>query len=402
MSELSAPTIRPWTRPGPVRAAVLVMGSAGAAAIHFGMIPAHADESTVLAVGFAVCAWLQAAFAVAVLIRPTRGLLVAGAVLNVLALAVWGWSRLFGLPLGIGDGDIEPVVAIDALCAVLEAAVIVAAIWPAATRTSDHRRRSWAVVTAGVATVAVVGATSAVLAAPSSHDHAVAHQHADHAAAANAASSSAAQEHVHDHAAAAPTASDATGAGSTDAHTAHQEVACAGPVTDAERGAAAALVDETRATLERYTDLDAAVAAGFVTITPAGQKVVHYGNPAWIRDGRVLDPAAPEVLVYAFPPGFRPVLLGAMYLNEGAGTPPMPGGCLTRWHEHTNLCFAPGHGMVGIVAPDGSCPAGSFNRTTEAMMHVWRYDTSAGPFAELNAINPAELRAAVIPDLQRA
>jgi hypothetical protein len=30
----------------------------------------------------------------------------------------------------------------------------------------------------------------------------------------------------------------------------------------------------------------------------------------------------------------------------------------------------------------------------------WRYDTSAGPFAELSAIDPAELRAAAVADLR--
>jgi hypothetical protein len=34
------------------------------------------------------------------------------------------------------------------------------------------------------------------------------------------------------------------------------------------------------------------------------------------------------------------------------------------------------------------------------MMHVWFYDTSAGPFAELGNVDPAELRAAVVADLR--
>jgi hypothetical protein len=95
--------IRAWVRPGPLTTALLVMASAGAAAVHFAMVPTHSEESTVLAVGFAVVAWLQAAFAVGVLARPTRGLLVAGAGLNTVAIGVWAWSRLFGLPFGNGE-----------------------------------------------------------------------------------------------------------------------------------------------------------------------------------------------------------------------------------------------------------------------------------------------------------
>jgi hypothetical protein len=117
-----------------------------------------------------------------------------------------------------------------------------------------------------------------------------------------------------------------------------------------------------------------------------------------MRDGEVLDPAAPESLIYAFPKQTPPVLLGAMYLVEGNDDPPTPGGCLTQWHDHTNLCIAPGEGMVGVVDGNGRCPAGSSNDTTQAMMHVWRYDISAGPFAELNEVDPAELRAAVVAD----
>jgi len=69
---------------------------------------------------------------------------------------------------------------------------------------------------------------------------------------------------------------------------------------------------------------------------------VHYARPAYLRDGTVLDPAAPGSLIYAFPQQTQPVLLGAMYLMEGDEAAPTPGGCLTPWHDHTNLCVATG------------------------------------------------------------
>jgi hypothetical protein len=204
-TETSETVVRAWVRPGPVRTALLVMGSAGAAAIHFAMVPAHAAESTTLAVGFVVVAWLQAAFAVGALVRPSRGLVLVGAVLNLAALSIWGWSRLFGLPLGIGGGDIESVAAVDALCAALELAVVVAAVWPplsvgaasAASSGVDRRGRSTParppgrraapafVAVAGIASLLVVGATSAVLASTGTHVHIHdnAHEtaHGDHA-----------------------------------------------------------------------------------------------------------------------------------------------------------------------------------------------------------------------------
>jgi hypothetical protein len=369
--------VRPWVRPGPVRTACLVMGSAGAAAIHFAVIPAHAAESTVLAVGFAVVAWLQAGFAVGALVRPSRGLVLSGAVLNLAALSVWGWSRLFGLPFGIVGGEIEPVAAVDALCAALELAVVVAAIWPA--RAGVARRATPAIVAvAGVAGLLVIGATSAVLAAASTHEHS--HDEAQ------------GEAHEHHHATEAGPTVQHAGAG------AHEHAECTTPVTRVQQTAADELVAATRATLAQYTSFDAAVADGFVHITPEGQRVVHYGRRDRASDGRVLDPRAPEVLVYAFPPRLSPVLLGAMYVMEGSAEPPTPGGCLTQWHDHTNLCLAPGQGMVAFTGPDGSCPPGSSNTTTRAMMHVWRYDTSAGPFAELSELPVDELRAAIITD----
>ena len=203
-----------------------------------------------------------------------------------------------------------------------------------------------------------------------------------------------AHDHTHD--------AEATSAGpdiSHDSGGGHSHV-CTAPVTPKEQDAADALVADTRTTLEQWASFDAAVADGFVNITPEGQRVVHYARPAYIRDGNVLDPAAPESLIYAFPKQTPPVLLGAMYLMEGDEAAPTPGGCLTQWHDHTNLCVAPGEGMVGVVDANGHCPAGSSNDTTQAMMHVWRYDTSAGPFAELKDVDPTELRDAVVADLR--
>ena len=307
MTDSTAMNVHPWARPGPLRTAILVMGSAGAAAIHFAMMPAHADASTLLAVAFGLVAWLQAAFAVAVLVRPTRTLLLAGAILNVVAVGAWAWSRLFGLPFGIAGGEIETVGAVDALCAVLEIGVVTAAAWPTRVTGNAQRRSTWAVVAGGLATLLVVGATSAVLAAPSTHDHADGHANAETAAVSH-------PEHAagtHDHAHGAATPSQAATPAVEPAGTEHQHSECTAPVTNAQRAAADALVTKTRATLTRYVDFNTATADGFVPISPPGQVVVHYGRPAAVLDGRVLDPSAPEALVYAFPKQTGPVLLGA-------------------------------------------------------------------------------------------
>ena len=85
------------------------------------------------------------------------------------------------------------------------------------------------------------------------------------------------------------------------------------------------------------------------------------------------------MLVYVNTP-HGAVLSAAMYLMpraSAAANPPQPGGCLTQWHIHTDLCFN-GGGVVGNNQ-SGTCAAGSANRTTTPMMHVWLTPVSGGP-----------------------
>ena len=168
-------------------------------------------------------------------------------------------------------------------------------------------------------------------------------------------------------------------------------------MTAPQQAAADALVAETGVDIARFTDVDAATAAGYRPITPPDAAIAHYAQPTYLADGATLDPARPESLVYAHGPWSDWVLLGAMYMmDDPAATPPEPGGCLTQWHEHTNLCIEPGVGMVGMVDAAGHCPAGSVNETTVAMVHVWSIDLPQGPFAALDQVSRRELVAAVL------
>ena len=67
--------------------------SAGAAFIHFAVSGEHYDLSWLHGSFFAAIAWLQLAFAVGVVLRPNRRLLVAGVVLNAGIIGVWAMSR---------------------------------------------------------------------------------------------------------------------------------------------------------------------------------------------------------------------------------------------------------------------------------------------------------------------
>ncbi|MGH3745472.1 MAG: hypothetical protein ACRDTP_11480, partial [Mycobacteriales bacterium] len=160
--------------------------------------------------------------------------------------------------------------------------------------------------------------------------------------------------------------------------------ACTGTPTAAQQAGAVNLVDETWAADKKYQSLAVAKAAGFVPLTPTGLAVVHYidiaNYLAAASGGPTLDPAKPQTLVYANTP-HGAVLVAVMYLDpQGRTSTPQPGGCLTPWHVHTNLCFAAdGFTVVGLTHP--ACAAGSVHRGTPPMMHVWFAPIPGGPTA---------------------
>lgn len=168
----------------------------GPAAIHFAMIPSHAAESSIEAIGFAIAAWLGALLGIGTLVRPSRRLLIGTVVLNVAMVAIWIRSRTAGLPFGDHSGHKEAATGIDILATGMEVAAIVACVALLA-RPGLGRRLGVAggVIGGAVAGFAMV-ASSVALASPSARDHA-SHSHGDTAAADGTA--------AHDHGA------DATG-----------------------------------------------------------------------------------------------------------------------------------------------------------------------------------------------
>ncbi len=152
--------------------------------------------------------------------------------------------------------------------------------------------------------------------------------------------------------------------------------------TAEEQQAAGKLAASTASAVTKYARIEDALKAGYRW--PLGKHSgpdVHLENEAYKKDGRILDPDRPEMLVYAVGQG-KAVLLGVVYVMEQAGKPgPAPGGSITRWHAH-NLCVSLMPPGVGIVTPYGGCPALSLTGTIAEMMHVWVVKNPAGPFAE--------------------
>lgn len=454
-TEPAVPATSP-TELSPFARICLASLSAGAAVSHFAMIPAHAQESLGVAMGFALAGWFQLVFAVAVVARPSARWLRANVVANLVVLAGWAVSRTVGLPFGPEAWTPEPISAVDALCSTLEALMVVGSL--VALRRpafgAGVSRRGFVAATA-VPALAVAALTTAALASPAAvHSHgddramagshaSAEHEHAgdegmgagtdhpdhadhddadhdDHDGPDHDAGDAATEQSagVHDHAT-MPGATDPLAASSHDQHgtgpteTSHEHgstgatgmtddsinhaghhAECTAPVTPAQQAAADQLAAQTKAAMAKYEDFDVAMAEGWTHITPEGRPLVHYALDANLSDGRLLDPQRPESLIYAFDQKGRSYFVGAMFLNEDPSVaPPAPGGCLTQWHDHTNLCTAPGVGMVGVVAPDGSCPPGSTNETTTSMLHAWYIPMSNGQFVEAD---PAGVRQGVI------
>ena len=99
--------------------------SLGAGVIHFSVSGEHYDMSWMHGSFFAAAAWLQIAWAVGVVLRPSRRLLQAGVVLNAGIIGVWAMSRIWGVPIGPDAWTPEPVALADALSSGFEAGIVV-------------------------------------------------------------------------------------------------------------------------------------------------------------------------------------------------------------------------------------------------------------------------------------
>jgi hypothetical protein len=153
--------------------------------------------------------------------------------------------------------------------------------------------------------------------------------------------------------------------------------------SQADRAGAAKLVAATRRGLARFADIRAARAAGFEPHHNGLESIKHYFNAANVTDGRVLDPDHPEGLMYAHTER-GPVLIAAVYLMNNPGDEgAQPGGCLTTWHTHDNLCSTdPAAGRItGLHGPGQPCPPGQVLYAAPPMMHTWIIDVPGGPFA---------------------
>jgi hypothetical protein len=109
-------------------ALVMASGSAGAGGVHAVVAGPHADHGWLLGVFFLSLAVTQLAIAVA-LLGPVRPRVVLGGVgLNAGVVTLWVWTRVVGVPWGVGGDHRETVGALDLVATALEAGCVVAGL----------------------------------------------------------------------------------------------------------------------------------------------------------------------------------------------------------------------------------------------------------------------------------
>jgi len=151
--------------------------------------------------------------------------------------------------------------------------------------------------------------------------------------------------------------------------------------TQQQWDAANQLYRETQAAIAPYADWHQAWAAGY---RPGGSQTMpstHWMNQRFVDAGYVMDPQHPQGLVYANT-RHGPMLLGAMFQMKRIGEfGPDPGGPVTAWHQHENICFTPFGFEFSLMTPTATCPLGAISISAPPMLHVWIVDNPGGPFA---------------------
>jgi hypothetical protein len=307
----------PWHRDAPatIQAAAVLMAVSGA--VHLALIPDHLDGSPVASLLFLLNGMGFIGLAALVAWRWWR---IASAVLIV--LTVVGYVVYVGAQLETSDqvGIATKLVELTALGMVL--------VPVSGENRRSHRAVRWSVLGAALPVLMVI-VTSVVWISDLAHPDA-----------------------THVHAGALLQTTNLT-------------------PTPQQQAAAADLYAETAAAIQPYKDSHIAWAAGYRPNGSTTMASTHWINNAYVNAGYVMDPHHPQGLVYANS-HHGPVLLGAMFEMKGIGVfGPDPGGPLTAWHQHQNVCFTPLGLEFSLMTPFSTCPLGAIDFSAPAMLHVW-------------------------------
>jgi hypothetical protein len=168
-----------------------------------------------------------------------------------------------------------------------------------------------------------------------------------------------------------------------DLHGAHEEI----PLTLAQWELLNEQVDIAKAATEKYRDIEAAYADGYVQITQFIPGIAaHFVKPELLN--APFNPATPSNLLYEPDDNGNWVLVGVAYTAPNKGDEVQPegfAGPLDGWHYHKNLCFR--GGSVSIATSEDQCVGGAYVERTQWLLHVWLYkDSPEGMFSHQNSL----------------
>ena len=359
------------------------VASVGAGAVHAAAMGVHNEHRQAVLV-FGILAALQIGWGAAALAYERTRVVIAGIVLNLIAIAGWVAAKVSGLGFVNGLEDKEAVQWADGIAAALAAiAVVGAVVWVLRGKR----------LVGG--TVSMVGATVIAVVTVFGMVSASGHAHAAGSASAGGAGHSAAGGHGH-------------GTAQTVAAKPYDpklpiDLSGTPGVTPAQQAEAENLIANTLADLPQWSDPAVAEQGGWFSIGDSVTGYEHYINQSLMSDGRILDSDYPESLVFELDRGTgEKKLVAAMYLLEPGSTldtVPDFGGNLLQWHIHNNLCFTTGPApkVVGLTNADGSCNPPFVLGSQAPMVHVWLRSHECGPFAALEGIPGGQVKEGEVP-----
>lgn len=341
---------------------LLASFSVGAGVVHFAVSGEHYDLSWLHGSFFAALAWLQLAWAVGVVLRPSRRLLVAGVVLNAGVIGVWAMSRIWGVPVGPEAWTPEAIGLADALSTALEAGIVVIAL-AVLTQPALARRslRPAIGIPGAMAVVLGVAVVSSLALTPT---FASGHEHGAHAA--------------EDAVAGTPCgrSGEPVFEGQNPGAHHHRGPAPARAIRDTTvRAEYATQVQQARGAAARFPAIRDAEAAGYRMLTHYLPCVgTHYVNDRQYVTGE-FDPAAPPILIFD---GERPDsnIVGLSYVVKSDSVPAGFAGPNDLWHTHNSFCISKDTGVVlgSESTSDRKC-AGAGGENVDLrhdwMMHAW-------------------------------
>ena len=333
--------------------------SVGAGVIHFAVSGGHFDVSWTHGAFFAVVAWLQLGWAAAVVLKPTRRVLLIGAVGNAFIIVTWAMSRVWGVPVGPDAWTPEQISLADALASGFEAVLVVMCgavlVHPSVARRRVAPRFGGVLLAGSALAVAIVSTLALTPSFASDHHgggeaaHGSAHDGDGHDGEGHDGDGHTGVVIQADGSSACELAAVANEGNSGHGH--RGPVAFT-PLDDATRLELADQVALSNQAVAAYPTVKEAEAAGWRRVTPYVPCIAaHYLKSSALMNP--FDPAEPEILLYdGDGPDSRIVGLSYLVFADKDTPPEGFAGPNDPWHVHRQLCIGGG----GVLGDESSGP----------------------------------------------